>query len=134
MAAAQDAGNAHLRQSDSRISTHAAKAALYPLKQIRIVIAAKEPPQARAPHAGWMTVQVGLLTRGSMPLSAFPGQKAQWHDGKRLSAYSCGRSCGFGSLICKKPHRIPMLPIFRSAHLNAAIMAATFEMSMRRED
>jgi len=34
----------------------------------------------------------------------------------------------------KKPHRIPMLPIFRSAHLNAAMMAATFEMSMRREN
>jgi hypothetical protein len=26
-----------------------------------------------------------------------------------------------------------MLPIFRSVHLNAAMMAATFEMSMRRE-
>jgi len=31
----------------------------------------------------------------------------------------------------KKPHRIPMLPIFRSAHLNAAMMAAMVEMSMR---
>jgi len=33
----------------------------------------------------------------------------------------------------KKPHRIPMLPIFRSAHLNAAMMAATVGMSMRWE-
>src|SRR5262249_53668291 len=29
-------------------------------------IAAKEPPRTRAPHAGWMTVQAGLLTCGSM--------------------------------------------------------------------
>src|SRR6516225_9581319 len=76
-------------------------------QQIRIVIAAKEPPQARAPHAGWMTVQAGLLTRGSMPLSAFPGPKAQWHDGERLSAYSCGRSCGFGSGIEKSLTAFP---------------------------
>jgi hypothetical protein len=31
------------------------------------------------------------------------------------------------------PHRIPLLPIFRSAHLNAAMMAATLKMSMRQE-
>jgi hypothetical protein len=35
--------------------------------------------------------------------------------------------------IRPKPHRIPMRPIYRSAHLNAAMMAVTFEMSMRRE-
>jgi hypothetical protein len=38
------------------------------------VIAAKEPPLARAPHAGWMTVQVGLLTCGSSPFFRLPGQ------------------------------------------------------------
>jgi hypothetical protein len=30
--------------------------------------------KARAPHAGWMTVQAGLLTCGSMLRSAFPGK------------------------------------------------------------
>jgi hypothetical protein len=36
MAAAQEARNAHLRQNDSRISTHVAKAALYPLNKFAL--------------------------------------------------------------------------------------------------
>jgi len=80
-----------------------------------------------------MTVQVGLLTRGSMPFLRLPGPRPSGTLEKELSAYSCGRSCGFGLAIHAKPRRIPMLPIFRSVHLNAAMMAATFEMSMRRE-
>jgi hypothetical protein len=48
-----------------------------------------------------MTVQAGLLTRGSTLYSAFPGCKAQWPVGKELTAYSCGRSCGFDQAL---PH------------------------------
>ena len=33
----------------------------------------KNRPRARAPHAGWMTVQAGLLTRGSMLRFRLPG-------------------------------------------------------------
>jgi hypothetical protein len=49
------------------------------MTKVLLAIAAKEPPQARAPHAGWMTVQAGLLTRGSMPCFRLPGPNAaQW--------------------------------------------------------
>jgi len=45
----------------------------------------------------------GLLARGSPPVTAFPGlfPVAMWHG---LAAYSCGGSCGFGTVV---PHRIP---------------------------
>jgi len=46
----------------------------------------------------------GLLARGSMPVTAFPGSRvpvALWY---RLAAYSCGGSCGIGTWV---PHRIP---------------------------
>jgi hypothetical protein len=68
-----------------------------PQKQFSFCHHGEKPPQARAPHAGWMTVQAGLLTCGSPPFSAFPSiNYAQWHSEKELTAYSCGRSCGFG--------------------------------------
>jgi hypothetical protein len=81
-----------------------------------------------------MTVQVGLLTRGSMPFFRLPGPKRP--SGTMEKSYPltvAGAVADLAPGIRPKPHRIPMRPIYRSAHLNAAMMAVTFEMSMRRE-
>jgi|SRR5579859_128144 len=91
----------------------------------------EEPPQARAPHAGWMTVQAGLLTCGSMLCFRLPGPESPVARGKELTAYSCGRSCGLAALS-RKPHRIPISPTLRPANLNAAIIAESSRMSMRK--
>lgn len=104
-AAAQDAEDAQARFEAAWIAdfreiedlTRAATIGPPSARQVPLCHRSERPPRARAPHAGWMTVQAGLLTCGSMLCFRLPGQRdAQWLSGKELTAYSCGRSCGFG--------------------------------------
>src|SRR5271155_4206271 len=51
------------------------------------------------------TSTAGLLARGSLPCAAFP--VAQWRNGARLSAYSCGGSRGIGLTPSPRSLSIP---------------------------
>ena len=88
----------------------------------------EEPPQARAPHAGWMTVQAGLLTCGSMLCFRLPGLEspvASWKRTHRLQLRAQLR-------IWRSLHRIPMLSISRPTNLNCpSLLKALLCLSTR---
>ncbi len=74
----------------------------------------EEPPQTRAPHVGWMTIQAGLLTRGSMLRFRLPGPEspvAMWKRTRRLQLRAQLRNW-------PTPHRIPISLISRPTNLN----------------
>src|SRR5579871_5712879 len=73
---------------------------LYPIPRLlleerRDSTSAETRPTAEAPRPANRESTVGLLARGSPPVTAFPGHSpvAQWYG---LAAYSCGGSCGIG--------------------------------------
>ena len=67
---------------------------------LRLRTSRRSAPRHPARHT--LESTAGLLARGSVPVAAFPGMTpVAWHG---LAAYSCGGSCGIGTLV---PHRIP---------------------------
>src|ERR1700739_2209058 len=86
---AQDALIPHGSNSDLEISVRTTTTVLHPRDNLTPCRhRRKDAPQARAPHAGLITVQAGLLTCGSTLCFRLPGQRrAQWPRGTELAAY-----------------------------------------------
>jgi hypothetical protein len=111
-------------------STCAAAAVPYPQDSSDSVITAKKPPQARAPHAGWMTVQAGLLTCGSSPFSAFPGKEKPSGIVEKNSPPTVAGAAADLAQRLPGLTTFPFSPAERPANLNVAIIETLAELSI----